>query len=304
MLLNEPSAYSRYQPHRLRSGFRIILGKWNFVLATSYSNNKFPGDSHVFRFNNPVEVRKQRDKVKFHLRNVTNADGSGNDSEASTRPTSPDGINMPEPDFDWTFAQREAALARLHGLDPGLDSLPDEDLNKLFDRISKLKESREIRDQSVKLGRPESSMSGVEDMWSEYGRPVSNDTSTDDTSVHGAIDGDAGPDLQTQLDTQKPEFEARLQSIHESSESDDLRAEKDYMEAQLKLVQSQMKRLLDSRARGDMPDPTPFEPSIYTARQLRLVRKALERWRAHRSFAMSECVLSNAVLVKEANVIR
>lgn len=270
----------------------------------SWDNDKFSGDSHVFRFNNPVEVRKQRDKVKSHLRNVTNADGSGNDSETSTRPTSPDGTNSSEPYFDWTFAQREAALARLHGLDPGLESLPDDDLNKLFDRISKLKESREVRDQSVRLGRPESSMSGVEDMWSEYGRPVSNDTLTDDTSVHGVNEGDAAADLQAHLDTQKLEFEARLRAIHESSESDDLKLEKDYMEAQLKLVQSQMKRLLGIRARGDVPDMTPFEPSIYTARQLRLIRMVLEQWRAHRSFSMSECVLSNAVLVKEANVIR
>lgn len=258
----------------------------------------------MFRFNNPIEVRKQRDRIKSHLRNVTNADGSGNDSETSTRPASPDGTHSSGLDFDWTFAQREAALARLHGLDPGLDSLPDEDINKLFDRISKLKESREVRDQSVRFGRPESSMSGVEDMWSEYGRPVSNDALTDDTSVHGPNDGDAVSDLQAQLDSQKLEFEARLGAIHESSESDDLKLEKDYMEAQLKLVQIQLKRLLDIRARGDVPDLAPFEPSIYTARQLRLIRRVLEQWRAHRSFSMSECVLSNAVLVKEANVIR
>jgi kinesin family protein 1 len=281
-----------------------LVSRALFCHEVGEADDRFSGDSHVFRFNNPVEVRKQRDRVKSHLRNVTNADGSSIDSETSTRATSPDGTHSSGPDFDWTFAQREAALARLHGLDPGLDSLPDEDLNKLFDRISKLKESREVRDQSVRLGRPESSMSGVEDMWSEYGRPVSNDALTDDTSVHGANDGDAVSDLQAQLDSQKLEFEARLGAIHESSESDDLKLEKDYMEAQLKLVQIQLKRLLDTRACGDVPDLAPFEPSMYNARQLRLIRKVLEQWRAHRSFSMSECVLSNAVLVKEANVIR
>ncbi|KAF8304782.1 kinesin-like protein [Clavulina sp. PMI_390] len=271
-------------PMKLRSGFRIILG-----------------ESQVFRFNNPVEVRKQRDRHKSHLRNVTNATPDTPESEEFTRPPSPSGSDV---DFDWTFAQREAALARLHGLDPGLDSLPDEDLNKLFDRITKLKTSRDAREQSVRLGRPESSMSGtggVEDMWSEYGRAP--DGFTDDTSVANGNEGDSVSVIQAQLDAQKQDFEARLDAIHESAEAEDLKVEKEYMETQLKLVQNQMKRLLDVRARGETPDLTPFEPTIYTARQLRLIRKVLEQWRAHRSFSMSESVLSNAVFIKEANVI-
>ena len=101
------------------------------------------------------------------------------------------------------------------------------------------------------------------------------------------------------------EFEQKLQAISEASEADDLKAEKDQMEHQLKLVQLHMKRLLDARARGeDDADIVAFEPVIYTARQLRLIRKVLDKWRAHRSFSMSEQVLSNAVHLKEANVIR
>lgn len=249
-----------------------------------------------------MEVRKQRDRVKSSLKNVTNGPASGQESEEPTRPPSRAGSHSSEPDFDWTFAQREAALARLHGLDPGLDSLPDEDLNKLFDRITKLKSIREVRDQSIRLGRPDSSMSGVDDMWSEYGRAP--DVLTDDTSVIGGNEGDASSDMQAQLDAQKLEFEARLEAIHESTEADDLKVEKDYMETQLKLVQNQMKRLLDIRARGETPDLAPFEATIYSARQLRLIRKVLEQWRAHRSFSMSESVLANAVYIKEANVIR
>lgn len=148
-------------------------------------------------------------------------------------------------------------------------------------------------------------MSGVEDMWSEYGRPFSNDAFTDDTSMTGVMDGEgANEAIQAQLDAQKVEFEARLGAIHESTEADDLKVEKEYMETQLKMVQNQMKRLLDIRARGETADLEPFEATIYTARQLRLIRTVLEQWRAHRSFSMSESVLANAVFVKEANVIR
>jgi kinesin family protein 1 len=66
-----------------------------------------------------------------------------------------------------------------------------------------------------------------------------------------------------------------------------------------------MKRLIDARARGEIDmEAMQFEPVIYTAKQLRLIRKVVDKWRAHRSFSMAETVLSNAVLIKEANIIR
>ncbi|EEB95971.1 hypothetical protein MPER_04976, partial [Moniliophthora perniciosa FA553] len=101
------------------------------------------------------------------------------------------------------------------------------------------------------------------------------------------------------------QLENRLQAIAESStEAEDLKVEKDHMEHQLRLVRMQMKRMIDARARGDIDtEMEQFEPVIYTARQLRLIRKVMDKWRAHRSFSMAEAVLSNAVLVKEANVI-
>ncbi len=263
------------------------------------------GDGHVFRFNNPVEVRQQRDRAKTSMHLV-----HSQDSEATCeRPVSPAGSVTSEPGADWTFAQREAALARLHGLDPGLESLPDEDLNKLFDRITKLKSSREHH-SSIKGDRPESRMSTVEDMGSEPGRPFSHDAFTDATSFDTGVNGtpvlDGMTELQGQLDANKREFEARLNSLHEAN-AEDLRAEKENMEAQLRMVQTQMKRLLDLRARGvaaDSAEFTAFEATIYSARQLRLIRKVLDRWRAHRSFSMAEMILAHAVTVKEANVIR
>ncbi|KAF8334965.1 uncharacterized protein EI90DRAFT_3280114 [Cantharellus anzutake] len=275
-------------PIRLRSGFRVILG-----------------DCHVFRFNNPVEVRRQRDRAKTSMHVVT----FSQDLEVlGERPASPAGSASSQQDVDWMFAQREAALARLHGLDPGLDSLPDEDLNKLFDRITKLKSSREHH-SSVKGDRPESRMSTVEDMWSEPGRPFSHDAFTDatslDTRANGSPDLDGITELQGQLDANKQEFEARLSAIHDA-DTEDIRAEKENMETQLRMVQLQMKRLLDLRARGvaaDSAEFTAFEATIYSARQLRLIRKVLDRWRAHRSFSMAESILAHAVTVKEANVI-
>ncbi|KAI0069239.1 kinesin-domain-containing protein [Artomyces pyxidatus] len=277
------------QPYKLRSGYRIILG-----------------EHHVFRFNNPEEVRKQRDRAT--LRSTMQLSITAADLEAmgenGTRPHSPTSSSGDVEDVDWTFAKREAALARL-GLDPSLDSLPDEDLNKLYERITMVKT---IRDHNSKA-RPESSLSQADDIWSESGRPFSSDALTDDTSVdampsHGSPDVEGLKDVQNQLESQRQEFESRLQAISESTEAEDLKEEKDHMQHQLKLVQMQMKRLLDARARGETEiDSEPFEPVIYSAKQLRLIRKVLDKWRAHRSFSMAETVLSTAVLMKEANVI-
>lgn len=277
------------QSYKLRSGFRIILG-----------------EHHVFRFNNPEEVRKQRDRAMAKSSLSISVSATDLQEEgitpAQTRPDSPSS-SVDMNDVDWNFAKREAAFARL-GLDPALDNLPDEELNKLFEKITRVKALRSVGP------RPESSLSQADDVWSESGRPIPSDILTDDTSVDAMTNGDspemAGSmkEMQSQLETQRMEFEQRLQAISEFTEADDLKAEKDQMEHQLKLVQLHMKRLIDARARGEIDvDSVPFEPTIYTARQLRLIRKVLDKWRAHRPFSMAETVLSNAVHVKEANII-
>ncbi|EKM59534.1 uncharacterized protein PHACADRAFT_137422 [Phanerochaete carnosa HHB-10118-sp] len=279
------------QGYKLRSGFRIIMG-----------------EHHVFRFNNPEEVRKQRDRAmaRSNLSISMSASELQNEENGTpvTRPDSPTSSAEDLGDVDWNFAKREAAFARL-GLDPALDNLPDEELNKLFEKITRVKALRSVGP------RPESSLSQADDVWSESGRPIPSDILTDDTSVDAMTSSNDSPEIagslkeaQSQLETQRIEFEQRLLAISEYSEADDLKAEKEQMEQQLKLVQLHMKRLLDARAHGETDtEAAPFEPQIYTARQLRLIRKVLDKWRAHRSFSMAEVVLSNAVHVKEANVI-
>jgi len=274
------------EPYKLRSGFRIILG-----------------EHHVFRFNNPEEVRKQRDKQRAAtLVANTNAD-TDDPSTAGTPITRPDSPISTFADVDWNFAKREAAL-RLAGLDP--DNMPDEELDQLYERITKVKTLREHRFKP----RPDSSMSlsQLDDVWSEMGRPVaSSEILTDDTSLidGGGTHEEQMKEMQGQLEAQRAEFESRLQSIGEGTEAEDLKVEKEHMQHQLTLVQAQMNRLLEMRSRGAIDEHVEvFEPVIYTAKQLRLIRKVLDKWRAHRSFSMAETVLSSAVLVKEANVLR
>ncbi|KAH9483011.1 Kinesin-like protein [Psilocybe cubensis] len=271
------------QPHKLRSGFRIILG-----------------DNHVFRFNNPEEVRRQRDRATMKTNMHLSVSAGDIDSENSPRPQSPTSSTDEQFDVDWNFAKREAAFAKL-GLDPALDNLPDEDLNKLFEKITKVKT---LRDHNSKA-RPESSLSQVDDIWSETSRPQTSDANTDDTSLYAGPSYTGSPAVDGDLKEVQDQLENRLQEIGgETNEAEDLKIEKEHMEHQLRLVRTQMKRLIEARARGDNDVVgLDFEPVVFSARQLRLIRKVLDRWRAHRSFSMAEIILTNAVMIKEANVI-
>ncbi|KAJ3754572.1 kinesin-like protein [Lentinula raphanica] len=276
------------QPHKLRTGFRIILG-----------------DNHVFRFNNPEEIRKQRDRatMKSNLQLSVSAGDlvTAPESSPATRPESP-ASSIDADDVDWTFAQREAAFARL-GLDPTLDSLPDDDLNRLFEKVTKAKTFREHHLKS----RPESSLSQADDVWSESGRPLPSEAATDDTSLEVPTTSHHSPGLGdgTLRDVQD-QLESRLEAMttENSQEAEDLKLEKEHMEYQLKMVKLKMQRMVDARSRGEMDlEQVDIEPEIYSAKQIRLLRKVLDKWRAHRSFSMAEVVLSKAILLKEANVI-
>lgn len=260
------------------------------------------GDNHVFRFNNPEEVRKQRDRAtaKSSLQLSATPRDLEQNSENSTRPDSHTSSTDEQFDVDWTFAKREAALACL-GLDPTLDNLPDDDLNKLYEKITKVKT---MRDHTK--SRPESSMSHIDDVWSETSRPMTSDANTDETSLYAAPSYGGSPAVDGSLKDTRNSLENLVEEANgDAAEAEDLRLEKEHMEQQLRLVKSQMRRLIDARARGDLDAlAIDFEPIIFSARQLRLIRKVLDRWRAHRAFSMAEMILTNAVVLKEANIIR
>ncbi|CAG8838101.1 12420_t:CDS:1, partial [Racocetra persica] len=126
------------KPKKLKSGFRIILG-----------------DFHVFRFNNPEEVRRERErhsKPSLQINpNIMPPNGNVDDTKAPDSPTSTASL-MSEAVIDWNYARREVALNYLNntgGPDaPALSSLPDEDLQRLMDDLKKIQSARKIRPDS------------------------------------------------------------------------------------------------------------------------------------------------------------
>lgn len=248
------------QPRRLKSGYRVILGE-DF--------------RHVFRFNHPEEVRKERD-----MKRLVEHGGDLNDSDYA-RPDSP--VYEPhEGNVDWTYARREAALTAVHGQNVDFDALSEDDLEKLYEDIT--------RARSKKVGaswRPDSRLSSFDDNTSETAsselRPYSLSAYTDDTSLDPW-----NAHLDTPVLRDAPETP---DSEQETQETLDLRKQvKDYEEQIEKLASQNHVNGLDL-------------PISYTPYQKELIRKTLTQWKKRTNVAMAEVILSNAVLLKEANVI-
>lgn len=258
------------KPRRLRSGYRVILG-----------------DFHVFRFNHPEEVRKARDRVKSTLAMSTgeaeNETMRTDSPRPETRPDSPMSTTSGADGADWTYARREAALARLNGHDVNFDNLGEEDLEKLFEDIS--------RARSKKTGgRPESRMSffddGASESTSSNAKAFSLSTYTDDTSI------DPWSQTGSELGSLRLNGTPRTPEIEAAKEAEDLKMKvKEYEERFLRIQASPAMSV-------GLQSPVSFTPE-----QKRLIRWTLGKWRGHTKVSMVEDVLSNAVLLKEANVI-
>ncbi|KAK0547296.1 hypothetical protein OC846_003155 [Tilletia horrida] len=260
------------EPRRLRSGYRVILG-----------------DFHVFRFNHPEEARKARDRVRSTLAMAEGGPDVTGSESPMTRPDSP--ASADAADVDWTYARREAAMARLNGQDVNFDNLGEEDLEKLFEDISRAR-SKKSATGSV---RAESRMSFWDDGASESTtsnfRPYSLSTLTDDTSVDpwsqtGGSDAGASR-------TNGGAYMANGDEPETAKESALRQKVKEY-EERFSRIAAMTPGLEDTRL--DLP-------ANFSDEQKRLLIWTLARWKKLTKVSMAEDVLSNAVLLKEANVI-
>ncbi|CAG8676050.1 10244_t:CDS:1, partial [Paraglomus occultum] len=123
------------KPKKLRSGFRVILG-----------------DFHIFRFNNPDEVRRERAKTKLSISlpynsedipraDIPRADTPRADTPRADPPTST-ASHMSEAVIDWNYAKKETALNYMTLGPEVVGNLPDEDLQRLAEDIKKIQVGR------------------------------------------------------------------------------------------------------------------------------------------------------------------
>ncbi|KAF9419313.1 kinesin-like protein Klp8 [Podila epigama] len=322
------------KPKRLRSGFRIILG-----------------DYHIFRFNHPEEVRRERD---LQMQSSTEANGVG--SKSNDAPTTSRSLNRPNsmeddrpedrPDspmssasvtsefVDWNYARKEAVIHAHMLSESNINHLKDQDLDVLFENITKIRYLRKSR--SIRSG----SRGGDDDTESRSSRMSmlerwNSDFGSGEQDTHES----SGAQLETsalalreklriaeeevqQMNQQRQEYETKIQHLSAAeAKSDELQMEKALMEEKLQQAHNELVLRLEeqreqfeekmkrisltslSNQQLQMRNNAVQSTPQYTEREQELLRKSLSRWKEHRTVHMAETILTNAVLVKEANII-
>ncbi|ORY02908.1 kinesin-domain-containing protein [Basidiobolus meristosporus CBS 931.73] len=246
------------EPKRLRSGFRVILG-----------------DNHVFRFNNPEEVRRERDMQKSALSNSVFPEASSPTPDEHERPESPTStVSLASEVVDWNFAWKEVANS-MYNADgtPFPLSIKDGD-----------------GEDALMLTSPDPARLEFE------------------VKLHLARN-----EMQQQLEVQKQGYEEKLKKLETGSKSPEQTIERETLEEKLKETQVKMEQMLVKqrdeyekkiRRISTLPPGAYYEePVVYTEREKQLINWTLDRMRARRTVNMAETVLTNAVVLKEANVI-
>ncbi|KAI9491045.1 hypothetical protein BDB00DRAFT_789841 [Zychaea mexicana] len=242
-----------YEPQRLRSGYRIILG-----------------DYHIFRFNHPEEVRRERGLQKVAVENAMG--GNNNAAEDDERPESPtESASMISSEvIDWNYARREAVL-NYYANESNFGGMKDEDLEKLYDDITRIRNSRRTRSES----RNEND---DDDSSGESFRNSTSATMVEDGLESICTDATFAPsELEEKYKVEKEKLEKELVN-------------------QKRIYEAKINRMSRQFSQSEFSNG-------YSERQFALMQKIAKKWRQLRYVTMAEVVLTNAVMLKEANII-
>ncbi|KAI8081649.1 uncharacterized protein BX664DRAFT_197879 [Halteromyces radiatus] len=259
-------------PQRLKSGYRIILG-----------------DYHIFRFNHPEEVRRERDLQKLVVEKGMSKDGSNTtilDDDAD-RPESPteNSSMMGSEIMDWNYARREAVL-NYYSTESNFGGLKDEELEKIYDDITRVRKSRRTRSESR----------------------TDND---DDDSSRGSVRNSSTPTMiedgtesvSTELTFAHSELEEKFK-VEKERMLRELDDQKRHFEAKINRMSRQFsQQTMTAATTMNNNNLSSADSTTYTPAQQRLVTKVANHWKRLRNVAMAEMVLTNAMVLKEANII-
>jgi kinesin family protein 1 len=320
-------------PTRLRSGNRIILG-----------------DFHIFRFNHPMEARAERKEQSLlrhtvttiqlgspgpragHSRTLSRAD-SDVDGDIS-RPESPMPVRNGR-DSDWSYARREAAGAIL-GVDQKISNMTEDELDSLFDDVQRERAVRKYRPESRSFGQDDEDVESLvscptREKYMSNGtfENLSSDTAItipstpSQASQQGEIEAldEEGAlqamqaDMQSQLESQKDEFDQQLQVAESISSNnvEELKAENERMEIALlaanQELQIQLTKQKEAFARELQQVSKALAPRVdkdgvvdLSEEEKRMAKKFAKQWRRVNFVRLAEIVLQNAATLKEAQV--
>ncbi|KAG0935318.1 hypothetical protein G6F57_008590 [Rhizopus arrhizus] len=237
------------EPKKLKSGYRIILG-----------------DYHVFRFNNPGEAKKERESMIL-TESITRPESRGSPSPLpEERPMSP-----PSEVMDWNFARREAML-NTYINDPKFNQFTDQDLDKLFDEVAKVRVLRKRQSAgSDSLSRRTSSSSVRRSVYSATASSVFMDDDGYYTTDTSTTISSLTEDELNQMDSKQV-----LEYEH-----------------QRRKYEAKLRRLSRRISSGPTLSLSP--------REVALGKKALAHWKRQRKVAMAQAILRNDAYVQQAN---
>ncbi|KAJ1983306.1 hypothetical protein H4R34_001361 [Dimargaris verticillata] len=253
----------------LRSGYRIILG-----------------DNHVFRFNNPEEARRERERQAQPTGSTLASAPEALPltpaaEELEKRPDSPtETIFSMSETVDWNYAWREATMGHMSSVDTltrGLSELnsrpasrmnfPSSDSPYSDDDLLSVPSGR--RGSSPGAGRVDCDsgvFAGYEDKCNLWQDSVAEDGANG--SPLPSQYRDAVADMKRQLEVQRDQYEQRVRSL----------------------------TLAHDKFLDFVPH-TEFSP-----KQRHLLLPILAKWRSTRLVRLAQHLLQHAVLLKEANV--
>lgn len=258
------------EPKRLKSGYRIILG-----------------DNHVFRFNNPGEALKEREVIQQQQQQDVNDSMRADSPNGPPSPISSENNNGILPStvgsevMDWNFARREAML-NTYINDSKFENFTNEDLDKLFDDVAKVRVIRKRQSTSSDtLSRRTSSSSSVRR--SNYSTTASS-VFLDD-SVDGYLTEDTGTiSSSSSTSSSMAEFMSKLSKNEQEIQ----------MEHHRRKYQAKLRRLSRHLSYSQ-------RPIIFTPEERLLGNKVVEHWKRKRNVAMAKVMLNHDIHVRQAN---
>ncbi|CAO3589237.1 unnamed protein product [Absidia cylindrospora] len=260
------------EPRQLHSGYRIILGNY-----------------HIFRFNHPEEVRRERERAGTpatpalaSLSTEINPMDLDNNMIAHERSDSPTTlVSAPGGGgselMDWNYARLEA-VRNYYSKEGNFDGMKDDELEKLFDDLTKIRKSR----RSTRCG----SLLSFDDFSAQS---TATDLDTISTALTSTGSGMTALLGQTDYEEKIMVEKERLQK--------ELNEQKQFYEAKINRMSMQF-----PFTDGD-DDLTMAGDMLMTNHQRDLLQKVYQQWRKLRYVAMAEVVLTNASVLKEANII-
>ncbi|CAO3589107.1 unnamed protein product [Absidia cylindrospora] len=261
------------EPQQLHSGYRVILG-----------------DYHIFRFNHPEEVRREREKAAstpttanfptdIHPMDNCNIDKAHDRSDSPTTlvNTFTGGSEL----MDWNYARLEA-VRNYYSKEGNFNGMKDDELEKLFDDLTKIRKSR----RSTRCG----SLISVDGFSAQS---ITTDLDTVCTALTSNGSGMAAHLGQIEYEEKIMVEKERLQK--------ELNEQKQFYESKINRLSMQFS-YSDGGNNGD-DGLVLVGDRLLTQQQRRLLYKVHQQWKKLRYVSMAEVVLTNAAILKEANII-